>query len=52
MGAHLARLELRVLFRQLAGRLLAVEQTGAAQRLQSSTVGGLKSLTIRYRIAP
>lgn len=51
MGAHLARLELRVLFRQLAQRLLAVEQTGPVERMQSSTVGGLKSLPIRYRIA-
>ena len=52
MGAHLARLELRVLFRQLARRLVAVEQTGPVERLQSSTVGGLKSLPIRYRIDP
>ena len=52
MGAHLARLELRVLFRQLAQRLVAVEQTGPVERLQSSTVGGLKSLPIRYRIDP
>ena len=52
MGAHLARLERRVLFRQLAERLVTVEQTGPVERLQSSTVGGLKSLPIRYRIEP
>ena len=40
-----------MLFRQLAQRLLAVEQTGPVERMQSRTVGGLKSLPIRYRIA-
>ena len=50
MGAHLARLELRVLFGQLARRFRAIERTGPVERLQSSTVGGVKKLPIRYRM--
>jgi len=52
LGANLARLELRVLFRQLAERLEQVELAGAVSRLRSSFVGGIKSMPIRYRLAP
>jgi cholest-4-en-3-one 26-monooxygenase len=52
MGAHLARLELRVLFRLLAERLLSVEQAGEVERMQSANVGGAKSLPIRYALCP
>jgi cytochrome P450 len=52
MGAHLARLELRVLFRLLAERLHSVEQAGEVERMQSANVGGAKSLPIRYALRP
>jgi cytochrome P450 len=52
LGANLARLELRVLFRQLAERLLEVERTGPVERLRSSFLGGVKHIAIRQRLAP
>ena len=51
LGAHLARLELRVLFRQLAERLEHVELAGPVERLRSSFLGGVKHVPIRYRLA-
>jgi cholest-4-en-3-one 26-monooxygenase len=50
MGAHLARLEIRVLFRQLAQRFRTIERSGPAERLQSSSTGGVKSLPIHYQM--
>jgi cytochrome P450 len=50
LGANLARLELQVIFRQLAQRLESCEPTGPAERILSSFVGGIKRLPIRYRM--
>ena len=50
LGANLARLELQVMFRQLAERLEFVELAGPTQRMRSSFVGGIKHMPIRYRI--
>jgi cholest-4-en-3-one 26-monooxygenase len=50
LGANLARLELRVVFRHLAARLTACELAGPAERLRSSFVGGIKRMPIRYRM--
>jgi cholest-4-en-3-one 26-monooxygenase len=50
LGANLARLELQVMFRQLAERMEFVELAGPAQRMRSSFVGGIKHMPIRYRI--
>jgi cytochrome P450 len=52
LGANLARLELRILFRQLAERLEEVELTGPVERLRSSFLGGVKHMPIRYRLRP
>jgi cytochrome P450 len=52
LGANLARLELRVMFRHLVARLAECELTGPPERLRSSFVGGIKRMPIRYRIAP
>jgi cytochrome P450 len=52
LGANLARMELRVLFRQLAERLEHVEPAGSIEYLHSSFVGGVKHLPIRYRLRP
>jgi cytochrome P450 len=51
LGANLARLELRVLVRALAERLLDVELAGPVARLRSSFLGGVKHMPIRYRLA-
>ena len=52
LGANLARLELQVMFRQLAERMDFVELSGPVQRMRSSFVGGIKHMPIRYRIRP
>ncbi|MGH7915222.1 MAG: cytochrome P450, partial [Candidatus Binataceae bacterium] len=51
LGANLARLELQVMFRQLAERMEFVELAGPTQRMRSSFVGGIKHMPIRYRIS-
>ena len=50
LGANLARLELRVVFRHLVERLESVELTGEAERLNSSLIGGIKRMPVRYRL--
>lgn len=50
LGANLARLELRVVFRLLAERLAEVDLMGPVERLRSSFLGGVKHMPIRYRL--
>ncbi len=50
LGANLARLELEVIFSQLAERLDYVEPAGPMERLRSSFVGGIKHMPIRYEM--
>ncbi|MGH7786733.1 MAG: cytochrome P450, partial [Candidatus Binatia bacterium] len=52
LGANLARVELRVIFRQLIARLAEAELAGPISRLHSSFVGGIKTMPIRYRLRP
>jgi len=52
LGANLARLELRVIFRELALRLEEVELAGPFERMRSSFLGGVKRMPIRYRLRP
>ena len=52
LGANLARLELRVMFRHLVARLAECELAGPPERLRSSFVGGIKRMPIRYRLTP
>ncbi|NQZ95274.1 MAG: cytochrome P450 [Myxococcales bacterium] len=52
LGAHVARLELNVIFRHLLPRLAEVEITGPVDRLRSNLIGGVKRLPIRYRLKP
>ena len=49
LGAHLARLDLEVFFRQLAERLESIELAGPVERLHASFVGGAKHVPVRYR---
>lgn len=50
LGAHVARLELQVIFRHLFPRLAEVELAGPVARLRSHLVGGVKRLPIRYKL--
>ena len=52
LGANLARLELRAIFRELAERLEEVELAGPYERMRSSFLGGVKRMPIRYRLRP
>jgi cholest-4-en-3-one 26-monooxygenase len=46
LGNHLAKLELRVLFEQLARRHPRLRQTGEVRRLRSNFINGIKELPV------
>ena len=50
LGMHLARLEVRVLFEELARRVRSVELTGPEQFVRSNFVGGIKRLPVRVTL--
>lgn len=50
LGQHLARMEMAALYRELLARVDHVELNGEPAYTQSTFVGGLKSLPIRYRM--
>jgi cytochrome P450 len=50
LGAHLARLDLRVFFRELVRRVERVERAGPVDLLHASFVGGPKHLPVRMRL--
>jgi cytochrome P450 len=47
LGAHLARLEMRVLFEEMASRWSKIELNGEPQRLRSNFIGGIKSMPVK-----
>ena len=47
LGAHLARLELSALFRQLALRVEGAELTGPVERVRAGTLGAIKRMPVR-----
>jgi cytochrome P450 len=49
LGAHLARLEMRELFRALFERVESVERAAPTRYMRTTFVGGPKSLPIRFR---
>ena len=51
LGMHLARLEVRILFQELAKRITAIEPTGPHKFLRSNFVGGIKELPVRMKAA-
>ncbi|MCC5987081.1 MAG: cytochrome P450 [Pararhodobacter sp.] len=51
LGMHLARLEVRVLFQELARRIRAIEPAGPHRFLRSNFVGGIKELPVRVEPA-
>lgn len=50
LGMHLAKMEIRAFFKELLGRLDAIEMTGESRRVQSTFVSGLKTLPVRYTL--
>jgi cholest-4-en-3-one 26-monooxygenase len=52
LGAHLARLELQLLFRKLVERIDTLEPAGPVERLQSSFISGIKHLPVRLALRP
>jgi cholest-4-en-3-one 26-monooxygenase len=50
LGAHLARVELEMIFHQLLLRLESFEVSGRVDRLNSNVNGGIKHLPLRYRL--
>ncbi|MDE3065036.1 MAG: cytochrome P450, partial [Acidobacteriota bacterium] len=47
LGAHLARLEMRVLFEEIAARWSGVELSRPPERLRSNFISGIKRLPVR-----
>jgi cytochrome P450 len=52
LGAHLARMEIRVLLEELVPRLEHVERAGAVERTAASFVCGVKHLPLRWQLSP
>ncbi len=52
LGAHVARLELQVIFRRLLERLEHAALEGPVERLRSPVIGGIKHMPLRYRLRP
>ena len=46
LGAQLARLEIRMLFEEMAKRYPRIEALGAPDRLRSNFIGGIKHLPV------
>ena len=51
LGAQLARMELRTVFRDLLPRLEHIELSGVPSSMKTTFVGGVKSLPIRYQLS-
>jgi cytochrome P450 len=51
LGAHLARLETKILFQELLPRLASIELNGSVERLRSNFVNGIKRLPVRVSIS-
>jgi cytochrome P450 len=51
LGAHLARMEIKVLFEELLPRLADITLDGPVDRLRSNFIAGIKRLPIRVAVA-
>jgi len=49
LGANLARMELRIIFREILRRLHDIELAGPARRLRSNFINGVKEMPVRFR---
>jgi cholest-4-en-3-one 26-monooxygenase len=47
LGANLARLEMRILFEEMAKRIDSIELTGDVRKLRSSFIHGIKTLPVK-----
>jgi cytochrome P450 len=47
LGAHLARLETKILFQELLPRLASIELTGPLERIRSNFVNGIKRMPVK-----
>ena len=50
LGAHLARLEIRITFEEMLGRVEGFELMGAPERLRSNFFNGIKRLPVRVTV--
>ena len=50
LGAHLARLEVRVMFEEMVPRLRSLEITGPIERLRSNFINGIKHMPVRVQL--
>ena len=50
LGAHLARLETKILFQELLPRLDSIELTGPVERIRSNFVNGIKRMPVRVTL--
>ncbi len=51
LGLHMARMEMKILFNELLDRLDTIELAGEPKRANSTFVGGLKTLPLRFTAA-
>ena len=51
LGQHLAKMEMRILWEELAPRLKPVELAGEARLSEANFVNGPKTLPIRYALS-
>lgn len=52
LGANLARMEMRLLFEEMARRMPELEATGPAEPLRSNFIAGIKHLPVRFPKGP
>jgi cytochrome P450 len=50
LGAHLARLETKILLQELLPRIASMELTGKVERMRSNFVNGIKHMPVRVRL--
>ena len=50
LGAHLARLETKILFQELLPRLSSIELAGPVERIRSNFVNGIKRMPVRVTL--
>lgn len=51
LGLHMARMEMKILFNELLDRIETLELAGEPKRANSTFVGGLKTLPIKYTLS-
>lgn len=52
LGAHLAKLELKVMFEQFLARVESIEPAGEPERVHNNSTGGFKHYPVRMKVVP